>query len=199
MGERTPLEFAASQRSGDKETLENSENFEDTTLLPHTSQYPATPTKNRASREVVITYKHVHVFHLSPHSKHTPQDVMQKAALAASSNASGVMVTIAEEKEVEGPGGQRSPTRTFKILDLNLEYTADDIPEVSTLTDTAKNYYDIPRDWESSSYMLILGVPIPVKYWGEIFQNKGSQEFSYRRNKWRQWKVSSPKLSGSYT
>ncbi len=173
MGERTPLEFAASQHSGDKETLENS--------------------------EVVITHKHVHVFHSSPHSKHTPQDVMQKAALAASSNASGVMVTIAEEKEVEGPGGQRSPTRTFKIPDLNLEYTADDIPEVPTLTYTAKNYHDIPRDWESSSHMLILGVPIPVKYWGEIFQNKGSQEFSYRRNKWRQWKVSSPKLSGSYT
>jgi hypothetical protein len=34
-------------------------------------------------------------------------------------------------------------------------------------------------------------VPIPLKYWAEIYQRKPTAEYEYRRNKWRLWKVGS--------
>ena len=52
----------------------------------------------------------------------------------------------------------------FKIDNLNLEYTIDNISEVPTITYTVQNYYLIPQDWKALVYLVIREVPIPLKY-----------------------------------
>ena len=183
MGEKTPSEFIASRGSKAGGFLENSE---EPTLL----EYPSTPHKNNNPQQITIVHQRLMVLYSSPHSKHTPQELVRKAGLAPNSE----LLTI-EEVEEEGssvrPQPLHSSVRTFRIAELNLEYTAADVPECPVVSYTAKNYKLIPHDWESSGHIHVLGVPVPLKYWPEVYQNKGTEEFARRRNKWKLWKVRS--------
>jgi hypothetical protein len=196
LGERTPSEYTAFQRGKDMEIFEN---FEDS-LPSHTSQIvsaPCTPSKSQSTSGVVtIRYENHIIFSSSPNSKGTPQEIIRQAALTARNKTSGSLVSIAEEHTAKAPfDSPPGPPQKFKIDDLNLEYTVDDIPEVPTTTYTAQNYHLIPQDWEASVHLVIRGVPIPLKYWAEIYQKKPTAEYEYRRNKWRLWKVGSLKLA----
>jgi hypothetical protein len=183
MGEKTPSEFIASQGGKASGFLENSEE-------PTLFEYPSTPRKNNNPQQITIVHQRLMVLYSSPHSKNTPQELVRKAGLAPNSE----LLTI-EEVEEEGnsirPQLFRSLAKTFKIAELNLEYTAADVPECPVVSYTAKNYKSIPHDWESSGHIHVLGVPVALKYWPEVYQNKGTEEFARRRNKWKLWKVRS--------
>jgi hypothetical protein len=200
LGERTPSEFAAFQRGQDMENFENSED----SLPSYTSQVvpsPCTPSKSQSTSSGVITirYENHIIFSSSPNSKGTPQEIIRQAALTARNKTVGSLISITEEHtagaHTVGAPSKRppSPLQKFKIIDLNLEYTVDDIPEIPTTAYNAQNYHLIPQDWEASAHLVIRGVPIPLKYWAEIYQKKPTAEYEYRRNKWKLWKVGSRK------
>lgn len=140
LGERTPSEFLAARQGQNTEILEESEE----STLPYPSRPPSTPRKMDNPPQLVVVHKHVHTFQSSPHSKHTPQEVMQRAALAATHNAPGTLITIQEQAEEA-----RQPAlypNEFRLADLDLVYTAADIPEVPTLSYTCKNFIQLPQD-----------------------------------------------------
>jgi hypothetical protein len=156
MGEKTPSEYSASLAGQAGETLENSEE----SSLP---TYPSTPQKNNNPQQITIVHQRLMVLYSSPHSKHTPQELVRKAGLAGGSE----LVTIEEVEEggsAVRPQPPRFSTTVLRIRELNLEYTEADIPECPVHSYTAKNYQLIPEHWESSSFLHILGVPIPLKY-----------------------------------
>ncbi|KAH8750372.1 hypothetical protein F5882DRAFT_421028 [Hyaloscypha sp. PMI_1271] len=137
-------EFAAFQRG--KENFENSED----SLPSYTSQAvpssPCTPSKSQSTSQ-------------------------STTALISKNKTVGSLVSITEEHTAGAPSKRPpSPLQKFKIIDLNLEYTVDDIPEIPTTTYNAQNYHQIPQDWRLQHT------------W------KPTAEYEYRRNKWRLWK-----------
>jgi hypothetical protein len=82
-------------------------------------------------------------------------------------------------------------TIVLKIRELNLEYIKADILECPVHSYMAKDYKLILKHWELSKFLHILGVPIPLKYWAQVFQNKRSVKYNCRKHKWKQWKVRS--------
>ena len=169
LGERTPSEFAAFQRG--KENFENSEDSLPSYTLQAVPSSPCTPSKSQSTSQstssgvITIRYENHIIFSSSPNSKGTPQEIIRQAALTAKNKTVGSLVSITEEHTAGAPSKRPpSPLQKFKIIDLNLEYTMDDIPEIPTTTYNTQNYHQIPQDWEASAHLVIRGVPIPLKY-----------------------------------
>ena len=94
---------------------------------------------------IIIRYENHIIFSLSPNSKGIPQEIIRQVALIAKNKTVGSLVSITEEYIVGVPSKRLpSPLQKFKIIDLNLEYTVDDIPEIPTTTYNAQNYHQIP-------------------------------------------------------
>jgi hypothetical protein len=90
------------------------------------------------------------------------------------------LVQKGEEEEEKAP-------KPFKILKLKLQYTRKDIVTLlSTLSYKMSNYQRLISDWELSNYYQIKGVLILIKFWGEIFKNKGEKEYNKKKEVWRQ-------------
>lgn len=119
---------------------------------------------------------------------HSTKDMVRHAAAVATQNAPGTLVAIQEERE--GLAFSSPTPEVFEITELKLRYTIADIPEVPTQQYTSKDFRSLPTDWESSDFFRVKGVPIPIRFWSQLFQNKPSIEFSKRKEIWRKWKVS---------
>jgi hypothetical protein len=158
------------------------EDFDDSTLpaLPP----PSTPRKT--VHEVRVTYHHVHTFSSSPHAVRTKDEAVIAAVNEARHHIPGALAPVQEGEEEE----EKAP-KPFEIPELKLQYTRRDIvAPPSTLSYKMSNYQRLIGDWESSNYYQIKGVPIPIKFWGEIFKNKGEKEYDKKKEVWRQWRVS---------
>jgi len=48
------------------------------------------------------------------------------------------------------------------------------------------------RDWEDSSYLIIKGVPVAMKYWSQVFRWARPIAWEVIKDNWSNWKVMSP-------
>lgn len=70
-------------------------------------------------------------------------------------------------------------TITFTALDIS------DPPHLSYSNDLDNLIYD----WEYSSYLKIKGVPIPLKYWAEVYRWAKPEQWSILKDTWTNWRV----------
>ncbi len=167
LGKRTLSEFLVARQGQNTEILKESKE----STLSYPSRPPLTLRKMDNLLQLVVVHKHVYTFQSSPYSKHTPQEVIQQAALAVTHNVPGILIMIQEQAEEA-----RQPAlypNEFCLADLDLIYTATNIPEVPTLLYTYKNFIQLPQDQESLVYLYICNQLVLVKYQGKVFKNKG--------------------------
>jgi len=53
------------------------------------------------------------------------------------------------------------------------------------------NMEGLIHDWEDSSYITIQGVPIPLKYWSQVFRWAKPKAWDVLKDNWSNWKVHS--------
>jgi hypothetical protein len=75
-------------------------------------------------------------------------------------------------------------------LSQPLVFTAFDISDPPYLK-YSDNMEGLIYDWEDSSYVTIQGVPIPLKYWSQVFRWAKPKAWDVIKDNWSNWKVSS--------
>ena len=75
-------------------------------------------------------------------------------------------------------------------LSQPLVFTSFDISELPYLR-YSDNMEGLIHDWEDSSYITIHGVPIPLKYWSQVFRWAKPKVWDILKDNWSNLKVSS--------
>ena len=198
-GNQTPLEWMASQQKQPREParptspVEISDSSSDLELsLP---QLPATPQKP-PRQELHVYYHHQHTISSSPHKKYAEHDVTKQMVNTIKHHAPGTLVKMTEALEPSKNTTNLTNTDTFTLSELGLTYTytTADIPEIPALSYAVKDIERLPREWEGSDYIYMKTVPIPLKYWSEIYKHKDTVEYTKRKEVWRRWRVSSKRV-----
>ncbi len=70
----------------------------------------------------------------------------------------------------------------------SLVFTARDISDPPHLK-YANNLDGLLQDWEDSSYLIIKGVSISLKYWSQVFRWAKPEAWSVLKCQWSNWKV----------
>ena len=80
--------------------------------------------------------------------------------------------------------------RSLVIPNLSqpLVFTAFDISDLPYLK-YSDNMEGLIHDWEDSSYITIHGVPIPLKYWSQVFRWAKPKAWDILKDNWSNWKV----------
>ena len=84
--------------------------------------------------------------------------------------------------------------RTLKMNHMkeSLEYNGLDIDDLPPAIQYSNNIEGLLKDWEDSSHVVINGVPIPVKYWKQVYSYSRPEVWNLIKNQWGIWKVSIP-------
>ena len=88
------------------------------------------------------------------------------------------------------PSESKKRSLVMPNLSQPLIFTALDISDPSYLK-YSDNMERLIHDWEDSSYITIHGVPIPLKYWSQIFRWAKPKVWDVIKDNWSNWKVSS--------
>lgn len=73
-------------------------------------------------------------------------------------------------------------------LSQPLVFTALDISDPPCLK-YSDDMEGLIHDWEDSSYITIQGVPIPLKYWSQVFRWAKPKAWDVLKDNWSNWKV----------
>jgi hypothetical protein len=84
---------------------------------------------------------------------------------------------------------------TLQLANTIIEYSAGDIPDppaLSFVQDLAKldrQWDDKSSQWDNTCHLHILGHPIALVYWPQIYQYKGTRQWTGIKQRWSDWKV----------
>lgn len=78
--------------------------------------------------------------------------------------------------------------RKLILNNSSLIFTAHDISDPSHIK-YSNNLDGLLEDWEDSSYLIIKGVSIPLKYWSQVFRRAKPDAWNVLKTHWSNWKV----------
>ena len=195
-GEKTYAELMAMP---DPEAEGNLDNDEDDQSSRPTTPTPAplrpTPFKDRtqaSAHDINVRYRHFHAY----------QD-----ANGQEIDIPALLMSLAQHSAIEAPGEllqasqtaaglPQSPSRSrekalFMEGSVNpLVFTALDIVDPPHLK-YSDNMDALVLDWDKSSYLKIKDVPIPLKYWAQVFRWARPEAWNVIKDNWCNWRVSS--------
>lgn len=90
--------------------------------------------------------------------------------------------------DVDLPVETKKRTLVMANLSQPLVFTALDISDPPYLK-YSDDMEGLIRDWEDSSYITIHGVPIPLKYWSQVFRWAKPKAWDVLKDNWSNWKV----------
>lgn len=87
----------------------------------------------------------------------------------------------------------RYKIRSLKMDNMNepLEYSGLDIDDPPLLK-YSNDMDGLLRDWEDSSHLIVNNVPIPLKYWKQIYRYAKPEAWKLLKNHWSNWRVNIP-------
>jgi hypothetical protein len=60
------------------------------------------------------------------------------------------------------------------------------------------NMDELIEDWDNSSHLIVKGMPIPLKYWSQVFRWAKPEAWKLLKDNWSNWKVISSSYLGIY-
>jgi hypothetical protein len=77
-----------------------------------------------------------------------------------------------------------------------LRFTEMDIPDPPFLR-YGNKMDELITDWNDSSYIYIKDVPIPLKYWSQVYRWTKPDAWKVLKNEWHNWRVPLPRSFGA--
>jgi len=107
-----------------------------------------------------------------------------------SKNQSPSAMIVKTKKMIETEDISLQNKKRKLILDdsSSLIFTASDISDPPHLK-YSNNLDGLLEDWEDSSYLIIKGVSIPLKYWSQVFRWAKPDAWNVLKTHWSNWKV----------
>ena len=136
-----------------------------------------------------IHYNHNFIVSSSPYSKRSVDDAIAQAVAQVHSQAPGSLAPVAEEEY------SLEFSKTVSIPALGIyDCPINKVPAPPLISYTTQNIEKLVADWESSDCLIIRNIPVPLRYWPDVYQ-KRPEVYEKRKEIWRQWKVSHPDYS----
>jgi hypothetical protein len=94
-----------------------------------------------------------------------------------------------------GPSASSHQKYTLRLANTIIEYSARDIPDppalsfVQDLARLDRQWDDKSPQWDDTSHLRILGHRIALVYWPQIYQYKGTRQWTGIKQRWSDWKV----------
>jgi hypothetical protein len=137
--------------------------------------------------EINVKYTHSHI-HSSPFSQLSAGDISRNIRATEMFNIAGRSTEAVAGSGEEGENGLGA--EIIVIPALGLRCTVAEIQAPPALSYTTENIGDLVRDWDSGTRLQIGGLPIPLKYWPDLYARHRGEIYSKRKEVWRQWRVS---------
>lgn len=153
------------------------DNETETLSTPRTTTPTAKPSDyQRATTSVISHNININYYHCYTVEKKDGEEIDIPALLQSLANHTTVQ---SPSKDLQPPrsiqNNSLSPVKPkSKVLFLTtskktITFTALDISDPPHLS-YSNDLDNLPVDWENSSYLKIKGVPIPLKYWAEVYR-----------------------------
>lgn len=159
-------------------------------LVPQPSalQYPITRS---ISHNININYHHCYTVEKKNGEEIDIPTLFQSLAhyTVIQSPSGDIQTTKSIQKKVLSPSKPKTKTLFLTDLKRTITFTALDISDPPHLK-YSDDLDNLPIDWEQSSYLKIKGVPIPLKYWAEVYRWAKPEQWSILKDTWTNWKVS---------
>jgi hypothetical protein len=95
-----------------------------------------------------------------------------------------------QESSTDGLAPEKSRSLRMTETTRPLRFTSLDIPDPPNLK-YANHMDQLLKDWDDSSHISIKSVPIPLKYWSQVFRWSRPKAWQVIKNEWSQWQVRS--------
>ena len=150
-------------------------------------QRPITPT---VSHNININYRHCYTVEKKDGGEIDIPALLQSLAhhTAVQSPSRDLQSSKAASSRSLSPVKPKSKTLFLTDFKKTITFTALDISDPPHLK-YSDDLDQLSVDWESSSYLRIKGVPIPLKYWAEVYRWAKPEQWSILKDTWTNWKV----------
>jgi hypothetical protein len=85
------------------------------------------------------------------------------------------------------PGEQE--TREIEIKGTLIKFTNADVEWPASQPSYSNRVPDLFQDWEDSALVKLKGVPVPLKYWGQLFSRVNPDSWRTMKKDFSEWKV----------
>lgn len=153
-----------------------------------TSQRSSTPPS--VSHNININYRHCYTVEKTDGEEIDIPALLQSLAQHTTTQSPSKTLQSTTSKQSDPSSPLRPKTMSLYLTHSKktITFTALDISDPPHLT-----YFDdldaLPVEWEKSSHLVIKGVPIPLKYWSQVFRWARPEAWSVIKNNWTNWKV----------
>jgi hypothetical protein len=109
--------------------------------------------------------------------------------------------SVNPRKPVLIPRKSRDPETVHREININgniIEFTNADISWPTGIINYSNRVSQLFRDWHESSIILLKGVPVPLKYWGQLFHRVNSSSWQTFKKDYSQQKVGFSEKSAHY-
>jgi hypothetical protein len=134
--------------------------------------------------EIKVTYTH-NIIHSSPFSA---DNISRNVRVTEAFNIPGRSTRAVAGSGEEGENGLGAEIVAIPALGLRCTMAESQAPPA--LSYTTENIRDLIRDWDSGTRLQIGGLPVPLKYWPDLYARHRGEIYSKRKEVWRQWRVS---------
>jgi hypothetical protein len=161
------------------------------------SQGTPTPPSNRpllpttpGVHEINVNYHHLHAIEKKNGDQVDAAALLQSFAQFCASKAPGALLQISQNTP-QSPSKSKERTLVMDRLAKPLVFSALDIADPPHLK-YSDNMDALLSDWENSSYLRIKDVPVPLKYWPQVYRWAKPEAWNVIKDHWSNWRVSSP-------
>jgi hypothetical protein len=81
------------------------------------------------------------------------------------------------------------PTREININGTVVKFTKSDVEWPAGKVNYSTRVSQLFRDWDDSAIVELKGVPVPLKYWGQLFSRVNPGSWGTFKKDYSQWKV----------
>jgi hypothetical protein len=152
------------------------------------SQRSSTPTS--VSHNININYRHCYTVEKTDGEEIDIPALLQSLAQHTTAQSPSKILQSTKLKQSDPSSPSRPKTMSLYLTHSNktITFTALDISDPPHLT-YSDDLDALPAEWEKSSYLVIKGVPIALKYWSQVFRWARPEAWSVIKNSWTNWKV----------
>ena len=161
-----------------------------TTISRATSlQHPTAPT---VSHNININYRHCYTVEKKDGEEIDIPALLQSLAHHTTVQSPSKDLQSSQAAPSRSLSSVKPKSKTLFLTDFKktITFTALNISDPPHLK-YSDDLDQLPVDWESSSYLRIKGVPIPLKYWAEVYRWAKLKQWSILKDTWTNWKVRS--------
>jgi hypothetical protein len=158
---------------------------------PSPSKFQSTSIAPTVSRNINIHYSHTYSITKKNGEELDFKSLLNDLAQHTTVPSAGTVTTSTGAKKEEISDAWKYKQRRLVMDNISkpLIFNTFDIPDPPYLK-YSENLDELIEEWDNSSYLIIKGIPIPIKYWSQVFRWAKPEAWNLLKDNWTNWKVS---------